>query len=114
MPRSLVVCTLTILATVAHTSLCAQPNVPRDTSGGFIPKQHVDTSRVDLKLGNWHDGVPLDSPKGVLFRFDYTKLLEWLIPKKKPLIPPECDPKFMRDWIPDTVKPASTKIDMPV
>src|ERR1044071_2154629 len=110
MPRFLIVAALMLIA--AH--VVAQ----RDTSRGFLPKQRIDSSRtidttkIKLNLGKWDD-VPLESPNGVLFRFDYTKLLEWLLPKKKPVIPPECDPMFMRDWIPDTTKPDSTKIDMP-
>jgi hypothetical protein len=74
----------------------------------------VDSAKVSVGLGDWLKGYPTDPPNGVLFRFDYTKLLQWLIPKKKPLIPPDCDPKNMHDWMPDTTKPDSTKIKMPV
>jgi|ERR1051325_5994367 hypothetical protein len=85
-----------------------------DTVRGFLPKAHLDTTRVTIHLGNWQEGVHPNSPPGVVFRFDYTKFFEWLLPKQKPLIPPDCDPKNMRDWMPDTTKPDSTKIKMPV
>ncbi len=47
---------------------------------------------------------PAPAPvSGVVFYFDYTKFLEWLIPKKHPKIPPECDPKFfLNDSIPSS------------
>jgi hypothetical protein len=57
----------------------------------------------NLHLEDWNKvtspGTP--SPGITLFSFDYTKFLQWLIPKKHPKIPPECDPKnFLNDSIP--------------
>jgi hypothetical protein len=59
--------------------------------------------RPSLNLGNLNKLLgPAPAPtNGVLFYFDYTQFLQWLIPKKHPKIPPECDPKYlMNDSIP--------------
>ena len=65
----------------------------------------VDTPQQampNLNLKDWNKGMPPPAgPSGVVYSFDYTKFLEWLIPKKHPKIPPECDPKyFLNDSIP--------------
>jgi hypothetical protein len=100
MPRVLIVVLLSMFSLGAYAQ--------RDST------RSADTSKIKIDLGNWQEGVHPSSPPGIVFRFDYTKFFEWLLPKKKPLIPPDCDPKNMRDWLPDTTKPDSTKIKMPV
>ena len=47
---------------------------------------------------------PTPAPtSGVIAYFDYTQFLQWLIPKKHPKVPPECDPKFfLNDSIPSS------------
>jgi len=56
----------------------------------------------DLNLKDWNKGIPSPSgPPGLTLYFDYTKFFKWLLPKKHPKIPPECDPKFfLNDSIP--------------
>jgi hypothetical protein len=101
MPRVLVV----VMFQLCAVSAVAQQ---RDSS-------HLDTSKVKIDLGNWREGVRPNTPPGVVFYFDYTKFFEWLLPKKKPLIPPDCDPKNMHEWMqPDTTKPDTSKFRMPV
>lgn len=54
-----------------------------------IPKLHLD---------DWRKIVgPTDPPTGRLFYFDYTKWFEWLLPKKHPIIPRDCDPMYFLD-----------------
>jgi hypothetical protein len=62
----------------------------------------------NLNLKDWNKGWASPSSGGTI-NFDYTKLFEWLLPKKHPKIPPECDPKFfLRDSIPP---PPAIKVD---
>jgi hypothetical protein len=61
----------------------------------------------NFNLGDLNKVVgPAPAPaNGVLFYFDYTQFLQWLVPKKHPKIPPECDPKyFLNDSIPAAPK----------
>lgn len=63
------------------------------------PKQTLP----DLHLDDWRKitGWPLPPKPGVTLYFDYTKFFEWLLPKKHPTIPRDCDPNFfLRDTIP--------------
>ena len=55
----------------------------------------------NLHLEDWNKGMPpVPQPAGITIYFDYTKFFEWLLPKKHPKIPPECDPNyFLRDSI---------------
>ena len=69
----------------------------------------------NLNLKDWNKGAPVAPSEG-LISFDYTKFLQWLIPKKHPKIPPECDPKFfINDSIPNppVIKEDSVRLTKP-
>lgn len=71
----------------------------------------------NLNLKDWNKGMPTSpGPPGLTLYFDYTKLFEWLLPKKHPKIPPECDPKFfLNDSIPTApvIKPDTIRVTKP-
>lgn len=59
-------------------------------------------AKLNLKLDDWRKAIPKanTSSSGITLYFDYTKIFEWLIPKKNPKIPRDCDPKYFLDSIP--------------
>ena len=66
-----------------------------------VPGSKTTLAPPDLNLGDWKKGMgPVPEKPGVTIYFDYTKFFEWLLPKKHPTIPPECDPNiFLQDTI---------------
>jgi hypothetical protein len=77
---------------------------PAQTIAAFKPAEVTTPQQApqNLNLGDLNKVLgPVPAPaNGVLFYFDYTQFLQWLVPKKHPKIPPECDPKFFNDSIP--------------
>jgi len=71
-----------------------QVSLPQQTP----PNLHIDDWR---KSAGW----PIPPKPGLTLYFDYTKFFEWLLPKKHPKIPPECDPNyFLNDTVPNPPK----------
>ncbi len=82
----------------------AQSTKPIDP---FKPAQVNDPPKPapNLNIDDWSKttGWPVTPKPGITLYFDYTKFFEWLLPKKHPIIPRDCDPNyFLRDSIPNT------------
>ncbi|MDP4198347.1 MAG: hypothetical protein Q8922_04485 [Bacteroidota bacterium] len=69
----------------------------------------------DLHLDDWKkaNGWPIPPKPGITLYFDYTKFFEWLLPKKHPTIPPDCDPNNIHDSIPQLPKKDSVRLKEP-
>ncbi len=72
------------------------PFKPAEVTAPQQPPTNQNLGDLNKVLG------PTPAPaSGVIYYFDYTRLLQWLIPKKHPKIPQECDPNFfLNDSIP--------------
>lgn len=107
MKSTFIACLMVLLARTADAQ--SQPTEPAP------PK--VQPATPDLHLDDWRKGMPPVAPSaGITIYFDYTKFLEWLVPKKHPVVPQECDPNFfLRDSIPlPPIKKDSLRFKEPV
>jgi hypothetical protein len=101
MLKSILIVILLVLFGKLADAQSTQPIAPIKSTEVTAPQQPAPT----LNLGDLNKVVgPAPAPaNGVLFYFDYTQFLQWLIPKKHPKVPPECDPKFfLNDSIPSS------------
>gem|GEM_PF-6117312 len=99
----------------AATLLWLAPYVRAQSGQATTPDQPKSGQVPDLHLGDWQKGAPLVPVKpGITLYFDYTKFFEWLLPKKHPKIPPECDPRFFQDSLPPQPIKRDTTIKQPV
>jgi hypothetical protein len=114
MKSNLIAILLLLLANEANaqSTQTMEPFKPAQVSG-------QQQAMPNLNLQDWNKTAASPSaPKSgiTIFSFDYTKLLEWLIPRKHPKIPPECDPKyFINDSIPNppVIKEDSVRLTKP-
>jgi hypothetical protein len=114
MLKSMLIAILLILLAKQADAQSSQTIAPFKSSEVTAPQQDPPT----LNLGDLNKVLgPAPAPaNGVLFYFDYTQFLQWMIPKKHPKIPPECDPKyFMNDSIPaaPVIKQDTTRVTKP-
>jgi hypothetical protein len=103
MLKSILIAILLILLAMQADAQLAQTIEPFKSLEIMAPQPPAPT----LDLGDLNKLLgPVPAPaNGVLFYFDYTQFLQWLVPKKHPKIPPECDPKyFLNDSIPAAPK----------
>ena|ERR1035441_8592176 len=97
--KSILVTLLSVLLVKDAQGQSTQSILPYQSPQIDAPQQ----ATPNLHLEDWNKVTsPTAAPSsGVTIYFDYTKLFEWLLPRKHPKIPPECDPKFfLRDSIP--------------
>jgi hypothetical protein len=112
--KSLLIAIFLVLFAQQAEGQSVQAIAPFKSTEITAPQQSAPT----LNLGDLNKVLgPAPAPaNGVLFYFDYTQFLQWLVPKKHPKVPPECDPQyFMNDSIPPdpVIKPDTVRVVKP-
>jgi hypothetical protein len=112
--KSILIAILSVLLAKEAQGQSAQSILPYQSPQIDAPQQ----ATPNLHLEDWRKAMasPASPTSGVTIYFDYTKLFEWLLPKKHPKIPQECDPKFfLHDSIsaPPTIKEDSVRVTKP-